>query len=352
MTSALLIQQLDALARRELCHPLLSLYLNTEIDNTGRHHPHHLFVRKALHEAIKGSPERSPERQSLEADRDRIERFLTTELRPSTRGLALFACHRSNLFESLQLSAPFDRHRLNVGDRPHLYPLARVHDQYPRCAAVVMDTHSARIFVFSLGQTEQYVEVQNPKAKHIKAGGWSQARFQRHTQNEHLVHVKEVVERLDAIVAADDIDRFVVAGDEVVVPLFQEQIPLRLAEKLVSVVRLDIRSSESDVLAATLDALRQEDQARDRTVVEDVLGASRAGGRAVTGIVDTRKALREGQVDTLVIAATPRHVPGEDAAADELVTAARQTSASVRFIEDPALLQSAGGVAARLRFLI
>ena len=351
MTSALLIEKLDILARLDPCYPLLSLYVNTEIDNTGRH-PHDLFVRKALQEAIKGSAERSPERESLESDRDRIEQFLTTELRPSTRGVAFFACHRSNLFESVQLNVPFDRHRLTVGDRPHLYPLARAHDQYPRCAAVVMDTNSARIFVFGLGETEQYIEVQNPKAKHMKAGGWSQARFQRHTENEHLLHVKEVVDRVDTILAGEQIVRFVIAGDEVVVPIVQEQMPARLAEKLVDVVRLDIRASGTDVLAATLDALRREDRARDRTVVEDLLGASRAGGRAVTGIVDTRKALRDGQVDTLVIAATPQQVPGEDAAADELVTAARKTSASVRFIEDPALLVPAGGVAARLRFLI
>src|SRR5262245_58893455 len=138
MTSALLLQKLDALERLEPCYPLLSLYVNTEIDNTGRH-PHDLFVRKALHEAIKGTSERSPERESLESDRDRIERFLTTELRPSTRGLALFACHWSHLFESVQLNVPFDRHRLHLGDRPHLYPLACAHDQFPRCAAVVMD---------------------------------------------------------------------------------------------------------------------------------------------------------------------------------------------------------------------
>jgi peptide subunit release factor 1 (eRF1) len=351
MTSALLVQKLDALARLEPCYPLLSLYLNTEIDNTGRH-PHDLFVRKSLQEAIKGSADRSPERESLESDRDRIDRFLTTELRSSTRGLALFACHRSNLFESVQLNVPFDRHRLNIGDRPQLYPLARAHDQYPRCAAVVMDTHSARIFVFGLGESEHYVDVQNPKAKHMKAGGWAQARLQRRAAHEHLQHVKDVVDRLDTLLASQHIDRFVVAGDEVVIPLFREQMPPRLSAKLIGVVRLDIRSSESDVLAATLETLRREDQARDRTVVEEVLGASRAGGRAVTGITDTRKALREGQVDTLVIAATPQEVPGEDATADELVTAARQTSASVRFIEDPALLQPAGGVAARLRFVI
>jgi peptide subunit release factor 1 (eRF1) len=38
--------------------------------------------------------------------------------------------------------------------------------------------------------------------------------------------------------------------------------------------------------------------------------------------------------------------------ADELVTRAEQTSASVRIIEDPELLRPYGGVAATLRFRI
>jgi peptide subunit release factor 1 (eRF1) len=40
----------------------------------------------------------------------------------------------------------------------------------------------------------------------------------------------------------------------------------------------------------------------------------------------------------------------EERAADELVTKARQTAATVRFIEDPAPLSAVGGVGALLRF--
>ena len=54
----------------------------------------------------------------------------------------------------------------------------------------------------------------------------------------------------------------------------------------------------------------------------------------------------------LVITSTPEHVTGADAAANELVTLARLTSASVRFIENPALLADVGGVGASLRYLV
>jgi peptide subunit release factor 1 (eRF1) len=59
-----------------------------------------------------------------------------------------------------------------------------------------------------------------------------------------------------------------------------------------------------------------------------------------------------GQVDTLVIAATPNQVRGADDTANDLVTLAKQTSASVRFIENPQLLADVGGVGASLRFAL
>lgn len=347
-----LIDRLDALTRLEPApFPLLSLYLNTEADSRGRSN-HSAFLRKELRERLKTYRERSAGRSSLERDADHIETYVADELKRSTRGLAVFACAGVNFFEAIQLDVSFDRNRLVVGDRAHLYPLARLDEQYPRYAALVVDTNLARIFVFSTGRTVGAVEVQNPKTRHSRAGGWSQARFQRHVENVHLQHVKEVVERLDAIVTADAIDRVVVAGDEVIVPLLKEQLPDRLAGKLVDVLRLDIRSPEHEVLAATLDALQRKDEATDEAVVEDLIAEYRAGGLGLVGVKPVLAALRQGQVDTLVITAAPEHVTGADDAANEMVTLARQTSASVRFIENPALLADVGGVGAALRYLM
>ena len=121
---------------------------------------------------------------------------------------------------------------------PHLYPLVKLAAQYPRYAAVVLDTHQARIVVFGLGEVEK-AEVTNVKTRRSAMGGWSQARYQRRAENFHLHHVKEVVETLDKIVPAENIQHIVIAGDEVVVPLVKEQLPQRLMDKLADIVRLD-----------------------------------------------------------------------------------------------------------------
>jgi peptide chain release factor subunit 1 len=327
------------------------VYLNTDVNETGRT-THDVFLRKELRQRARTYGERSPERESLDRDCERIEQYLAEELKPSTRGVALFACSGAGLFEAIQLQVPFNENRLVVNDRPHLYPLARLDEEHPRYAALLVDTNAARIFVFGTGATIDTVDVQNTKTRRSQAGGWSQARFQRRVENVHLQHAKEVVDRLDQIVAAENIEHVIVAGDDVIVPVLKEQFPERLSAKLIDVLRLDIRSPEHEVLAATLEALRKKDEQTDEAVVQDLIGDYRAGGLALVGPEPVREALERGQVDTLVIAAEPGQVRGADDAANDLVTLAKQTSATVRFIENPQLLAEVGGVGASLRFAL
>jgi peptide subunit release factor 1 (eRF1) len=210
-------------------------------------------------------------------------------------------------------------------------------------------------------------------------GGWSQARYQRHAENFHLQHVKEVVDTLDKIVAAENIQHVVVAGDDVVVPLVKEQLPQRLLDKLVDTIPLDNKVAEDELLRATLETLREQDAEGDAQVVADVVGAWQGNALGVVGPEATLSALELGQVDELLITGVPdtlkavQSMPGTATAGEivattsapsgagderllkvaaELVNRAHQTGARVRFIEDPELLSDFGGVAASLRFRI
>jgi len=138
---------------------------------------------------------------------------------------------------------------------------------------------------------------------------------------------------------------------------------------------MDIRASERQVLDETLEALRQKDADADVERVQAMVGAARAGGLGVVGPEDTLLALEMGQVEELLITATPAGLdraggqpdtpieidtsatgtdvePEQAALADRLVTKAQLTSARIRFIEDPTLLEGFGGVGAILRFKI
>src|SRR5436305_3395959 len=152
----------------------------------------------------------------------------------------------------MPLVAPIAEHHLAISDRPHLYPLARLLDQYPRYAVLLADTHSARIFVFAVNALERQERVEGTKTKHHKQGGWAQARYQRHTENYHLHHAKEVIDTLARIVRDEAIASVLIAGDEVIVPLIREQLPKDIAERVVDFLKLDIRTPERELLEASL----------------------------------------------------------------------------------------------------
>ncbi len=383
-----LTEQLDRLAAFEPGpYPVISLYLNTQAGQHGRDQ-HHAFVRKELKARGATYAPNSPERESLERDLEKIMQYVQQDVQPSANGVAIFACAGADLFEAVQMGAPVEQHWLSISDRPHLYPLARLDSQWPRYAAVLADTNASRILVIAGGELVSERGVEGVKTRRTAEGGASQMRFQRHVENFHLHHVKDLVEALDRIVRQEGITQILVAGDEVVTPLLREQMPKHLAEKIVEHMRLDTHAPIAEVLRASLEAMKRVNERTDREKVETVLGEYRAGGLGVVGPEDTLDALVKGQVDELLLSATLRelkHLPGSPAVraeapgttvraessaaaavageaaaagaesvriADALVTRARQTGATITFIEDASLLSGWGGVAALLRFRI
>jgi peptide subunit release factor 1 (eRF1) len=357
--------------------PVVSLYLNAQADEHGQHN-YDVFVRKELSERAKTFEADTPQRESIDQDLLRIDSYLEHKVEPSTQGIAIFACSgASNFFEALQVEAPIENNRLFVYDRPHLYPLARLLDQYPRYAVVLADTNAAKIFVIALGKTIQRKELQNVKTKRTQVGGWSQMRYQRHTENYHLHHAKEVVDNLERLVRDERIEHVMLAGDEeTIIPLLRQQMPKELTEKVVDVLSLGIDTPEHELIQATLDAYRRYNLLSDLEKVEQLIGEYQRDGLAVAGVAQTLAALSNGQVEELLIASAADALqfdkeevekvlslynsPGEAAApldqrtvADELVRRATQlSSARITFVEDDSALKNVGGVGALLRYRI
>lgn len=380
--------QLDRLAAFEPSpYPVVSLYLDTQPDGRGRDN-FQAFVRKELKARAQTYPARSSEREMLERDLERIANYLETSLEPSANGVAIFACDAAELFAAVQIEAPLGDHWLYIGDQPHLYPLARIASQYPRYAVVLADTNRTRILVIANGTVAGDTAIEGTKTRRTSQGGWSQARYQRHVENYHLHHIKDVVSALEKIVMREGIDRVIVSGDPVAIPLIREQLPKPLAEKVIDEVSIPSDAPEADVIARTRESIVEVDAKTDREKVDAAVGAYRAGGLGVVGPDATLLALTNGQVDELLITASlasleglrgtraaemaiandsaiaepavepsaagePAHAEmGTVRLADELVTKAHQTSARTSFIEDPSLLEAFGGVAATLRYRI
>lgn len=358
--------------------PVLSLYLNAQPNEHGRDN-FNVFVKKELTEKSKTFDEGSSELDSFNRDAELISEYLK-DVRADANGIAIFACADANFFEALQLDMPIERSRLFIYDQPHIYPLARLVSQYPRYAVLSSDTNSARIFVFGSNGTEKTKEIENVKTNRSQVGGWSQMRYQRHIENYHEQHAKEVIAELEKIVREDGIEQVILAGDEkVIIPLLKEQMPKHLSEKVVDTVRLNVNTPEHEIYSSTLESVQQHTVETEAEKVEQAINAYRADGLGVVGVAPTLEALSNGQVEELLMPAKvselqyntkqvekvlDAYAPGEEdekapadpdeprLIADELIVKAQQSSAKVTFVEDSSLLSKVGGVCALLRYRI
>jgi len=342
-------EQLDRLAAIEPSdRSIISLYVDMRPDQTGQRTHVDTFLRNSFDEQERSLATQA--RPGFERATERISQYIADQAPKSAKGLAIFASTTGDLFEAMPFDVPIERPSIHVDDVPHLYPLAQINDQYPRYAALLLDTNSADLYVFALGATKRRESVQGEKTRRTSMGGWSQARYQRRADNFHKQHIKEVVDLLDKVVADERLNHIVIASDDVARPFLMAQLPKHLAEKVIDMVNVDVKSlPEHEFLAETMEALRRADTKTDAEQVQRMLDAWRAGGLGVAGIEATLRALEMRQVEELLIAARPYRVAGP---VDELVAKAQQNSARIRFIEDESLLSDVGGVGALLRFKI
>ena len=355
--------------------PFISLYLNTSANETGKK-DFPVFLKKQLSDHAAVLDPESERFKSFEQDSEKIQEF-TNSLDPSTRGVAIFT--RSNgvgFFRTFEFSVPFPENRMYVFDRPFLFPLVRLIDQNPTFAVVSADTNSANIFVFRRAETVRQKGIQNTKTNRSEVGGWSQMRYQRHIENFHQQHAKEVVEELDKIVRTDQMEHIVLAGDQaVIIPLLRGEMPEELSKKVIGTLSLNVNTPEHELFEAAREEVAKHDADADRERVDYLNEVNYDEGVGVTGFAETLSALFNGQVQELYLTADPEEIafrnedvklvlkeyaPGIDEELpaadqkelliDELIRQAATSADSIRFLEDPHLLKTAGGVGAVLRY--
>lgn len=355
--------------------PFISIYLNAEPNNWGRD-DFDGFLKKQLSKHQDKFEEHTPKRESFDRDVEKIREFAGT-INASANGVAIFACDGADgFFTTIQFDVPFTSNGFFVFNRPHIYPLARLIDQNPKYAVVLADTNSASIFVVQHGQIIEKEEIENEVTNRTEVGGWSQARYQRHVDEVHKKHAKEIIENLEIVIREEDIRHIVLAGnEEVVIPILREELTNDLQDKTIGTVRADVNGPKDELWEKVERVIHQHNTLKDKEKIDHFNEQNYDDGYAVAGVEKTLKALANGQVQELYMTAKfdeiefdenkvkqilKNYAPGEDSEmpdvsegreiADELVRRALDSAERVRFIEDENLLENAGGVGALLRY--
>jgi peptide chain release factor subunit 1 len=300
------------------------------------------------------------QREDVAADLARLLRYFEepTHL-PATRGIALFVCGRLDLFEALALPH-VHRSRLAVAPIPLIRELMALEEEFGTILVVACDRTGARFFEVTAFDVAELPAVAAREASH---GGKFHGSGQVMTHaggrvgsaGEHNYHMRireekhrlyaQVADRIFQINTQRLLSGLVAAGIGVDGAALLPHLHTYLHDLVLGVVKLNPkRVTPAEVREAALVLREERERAWERThaaAVQEGVGS----GWAVNGIEPTLKALRRGQVRTLL---ADGH--DDESRIDDAVEDAFAQRVQVDVVYDEGARKVVDGLAALLRF--
>jgi peptide chain release factor subunit 1 len=290
------------------------------------------------------------------------------------RGLAVFACEPTSLFESLKLPRPVES-RVVIDRSPHVEPLVGMASSDDWCVLLVT-RRTARLLRGSADRLDEVERFADDVHGQHDQGGWSQARYERSVDKEAADHLKRVAEVVFHHFERRACDHLVVGGPEELVPDMEAKLHPYVRERLAGRVDVDVEHTGTDeVRAATSALIEEHERRREREALDRLAEGVAAGGRAASGLEGVLGALNEHRVEALLLdgrfaspgvvcrqcgwmgPATTERCPADGSALDAkdditeaAVERALRQSAEVWRVRHHDDLQRHGGIGALLRF--
>ena len=212
-----------------------------------------------------------------------------------TKNIALFASYKNKVLQSVPLPVEVDN-ELIVDSSPYIRPLARIQDEWESFTLVLLSSNYAKIFSLSLGEIQDEKNLSKDIMNRHKKGGCSQARFQRLRKGAIHAFFTEVIEALETI--ADK--RIILAGPGTSKIQFNELLPKYLSERVVDVIDINI-DDEHELVKESLRLISEKEDQKSHEAVQQLREEILKGGLAVYGSEETLQAVKNGQVELLIV---------------------------------------------------
>lgn len=300
-------QDLERLIQRqEDGKKVLSLFLDMSVDsNNKRNHMVYLGQRRGEFAELENItiPTGSGTETGVGSLYERIVSWCDREFDESNRGVVIYAEVDGDWFEALQFPVPV-QNRMVVSDRPVIGPLAQVLTSYEHYGVVLLDREHVRILSVYLGTLLDELEFRGdplPVPSNVKAGGYSQMRFQRRKREEMKHFFKDFATEVEKFVHRFQPASLVLLGTEENVARFREYLAHDVQGLIVHTGPMPVDEAAPEVLARLDPHLRAEAERHDRELLDQVRDRAAHDYLATAGVQGTLTALQEGKVDTLVL---------------------------------------------------
>ena len=285
-----------------------------------------------------------------------LEQVVTDPDRP-VPGLAAFARQGETVFIARLPSTP----RIEIGRYarlPHLMPLLAQYPPHVPQLRVRADRSGGEVVAARTPEdvTKERVDGDGWPVHKTSVGGWSQARYQRSTQEAWEENAKQLAAVVTAAAEQTRAELIVVGGDVKARSLLLDHLGSALRDRAV-IIDKEV-SAESDVMARAADkAARSLTDVQTRRRLEEFRAGS---ARALTaeGLAETLSALRDGRASDVFITDDPSSTAGAwigprpaDVAAYEAELRERGVNEIVQDRADAAIVRAVAATDAELRFV-
>lgn len=352
--------------------PVISCYLSLADDAPSWRMALDLRL-KLLRRSLRGDA-----RWDFEEAMGQIEAYLAQELKPDTQGVALFARGGEHpFFLPLQFQVPVPTWVV-VNSTPNIYYLVELKDTYHRYVVMIATADTARILEVNLGAITEESWRARPELRKRVGREWTKEHYQSHRRARNDQFLKESIGVLDGLMRAGGYTYLILAGHPWETARIRQALPKRIAGRLVDTIPVSGDDRISDVVAATLSLFVEVEELESQAMADKLRQEIMRDGLAVAGMAATLHALRQNQVDLVLIAkdygpergwacqscgawdigqAAPARCPVCAAAAirsfdprEEMVRLAEQEGTPVEVVVHSDFLMQVGGVGALLRY--
>ncbi|WP_433473472.1 Vms1/Ankzf1 family peptidyl-tRNA hydrolase [Spirillospora sp. CA-142024] len=227
------------------------------------------------------------------------------ELRRS-EGIVIFAAD-GEVIHSERLPGPPRTPRATLAPLPDVLPyLVERGEKFPHLLAVVDRRGGAIDFVTADGRHE-HIDVEGDEdypIRKVKAGDWNQSRFQRSSENVWKINAKKVAHEIDRAAERCGAEAVVIAGDTRARTAVLEEVSEHVLERTAEADK-NTTVDDPDLDAELRRLLKLKTAQHVLTVAERFDRELAHGQRAVSGLSATTEAVRQAQVETLLLADEP-----------------------------------------------
>lgn len=278
--------------------PITSCYLDVD----GRRLVRHQDVEHELDGMLRAARQRANGHKSVHDDLRRIEAFVKAGIdRRETRGLAIFACAASDLWEVIELPKPVRSH-LVINHAPAVGQLESMVQEHEPVGVLLADKQRVQLFVFAMGRLVDRSELLDELPRDYDSRG-ERERGTPEPHREELAHqhLRHAARAAFDLWQAQGFHHLVIGAPDAIASELERDLHPYLRERSCGRIPVAVGAPFTEVQRAAEAVELEVERRREGVLVARLREATATSRRGVAGLADTLTALNERRVERLLV---------------------------------------------------